>query len=201
MTTDAMDRRNFCAAMGASALAFGGLAMNATTAEAAPAAEWDMTWVDRLTAKYRVVFDTPDLNDGTVFDNVSVFLSGYKEVYQAADADLQPVVVLRARGVHLAFNDALWEKYKLGEELKTGANKNPYLGRLANLRQRNAILLGCNLAASYYARGMASRAGADFNTVFNEVKANLAPGVILMPSGVFATIRAQQAGCWFMKSA
>jgi hypothetical protein len=37
---------------------------------------WDLTWADRLTAKYRAVFDSPDINDGTVFVNAFVFASG-----------------------------------------------------------------------------------------------------------------------------
>jgi len=33
-----------------------------------------------------------------------------------------------------------------------------------------------------------------------DIYANFVPGTIVMPSGVFATVRAQQAGCSFMKS-
>src|SRR5688500_9475427 len=59
------------------------------------AAEWDLTWIDRLTGKYRTVFDAPEINDGTVFTNATVFMMGFREVYNATDADMQAVLVMR----------------------------------------------------------------------------------------------------------
>jgi hypothetical protein len=35
--------------------------------------------------------------------------------------------------------------------------------------------------------------------VQSEVRAGLVPGAILMPTGVFALVRAQNAGCAYMK--
>lgn len=166
-------------------------------------AEWDLSWIDRLTGKYRCVFDSPDINEGTVFVNATVFMSGFQEVYGVTDADTQAVLVLRHIGVHLAFNDMLWEKYGLGTELKQPGSpkQNPYTADLARLRGRGATIIACSLAANRQAGVIARRVGADVAAVRAEVLANLVPGAILMPSGVFATIRAQQAGCSFMKSA
>ena len=166
-------------------------------------AEWDLTWIDRLTGKYRAVFDSPDINEGTVFTNAQVFLMGFSEVYKASDADMQPVLVLRHHGVHLAFNDAMWEKYAVAESLKlpVGDKKNPYTSQISALRDRGAMFLVCNLAANRQAGTIARRIGADVATVRADIYANFIPGAILQHSGVFATIRAQQAGCSFMKSA
>ena len=36
--------------------------------------------------------------------------------------------------------------------------------------------------------------------IFEELKANLVPGMILQPNGVYAVLRAQEAGCAFMRS-
>lgn len=165
-------------------------------------AEWDLSWIDRLTGKYRTVFDAPEINDGTVFTNVSVFMMGFKEVYNASDADMQAVIVMRHHGIPLAFNDAMWEKYGFGTENKVanGEKKNPWTNEMATLRGRGATLLACNLAANRQARDLAKRLSVDVETVKTDLFANLVPGVILQPSGVFATIRAQQAGCSFMKS-
>jgi hypothetical protein len=40
----------------------------------------------------------------------------------------------------------------------------------------------------------------DQKTVYADLKANMVPGATLMPTGVFATLMAQDAGCAFMKS-
>jgi hypothetical protein len=154
-------RRNFLSdvTIGATgAVALAALMRDEARAEAlpplAPAAEWDLTWVDRLTAKHRVVFDAPEINDGTVFTNATVFMMSFAEVYKATDADMQAVLVMRHNGV----------------------------------------------AAARRAREIARRVGADPETVRADIYANLVPGVIMQHSGVFATVRAQQAGCAFMKS-
>lgn len=176
---------------------------HASDQPAVSAAEWDLTWIDRLTGMYRTVFDAPEVNDGMVFTNASVFMMGFKEVYNASDADMQAVLVLRHRGVVLAFNDAMWEKYGIGTELKipNAEKKNPWTGEMATLRGRGATLLACNLAANRQAREIAKRIGEEPEKVRADIFANFVPGVIVQPSGVFATIRAQQAGCAFMKSA
>lgn len=204
-----VNRRDFLAdvALGAGG-ALGLSAMIPTEASAAPAApvaaeaEWDLTWIDRLTGKYRTVFDAPEINDGTVFTNATVFMMSYAEVYKASDADMQAVLVLRHGAVPLAFNDRVWEKYGVGTELKipNSEKKNPWTGELATLHGRGAILLACSLAANRRAREIARRVGQSYETVRADIYANLIPGVIVQHSGVFATIRAQQAGCAFMKS-
>ena len=203
-------RRNFLTDLAVGAT--GAVALTALTSDpalaagvspaAAAAAEWDLTWIDRLTGKYRTVFDAPEVNEGTVFTNAQVFQMGFKEVYDATDADMQAVLVLRHRGVVMAFNDAMWEKYGLGAESKIpGAEKvNPFTREMANLKNRGAIFLACNLAASRRSREIAQRLGLNADEVKKELDANLIPGVIMQTSGVFATIRAQQAGCSFMKS-
>jgi intracellular sulfur oxidation DsrE/DsrF family protein len=170
---------------------------------AGTAAEWDMSWAERLTGKYRTVFDSPEINDGTVFTNASVFMNGFAEVYKAADADAQAVIVMRHRGVYLAFNDAMWEKYGIGADLKVpnAEKRNPWTSEIAALKTRGATLIACNLAANRRAMEIAQRVGADRQQVHDDLYANFVPGTIVMPSGVFATIRAQQAGCAFLKSA
>jgi hypothetical protein len=165
-------------------------------------AEWDLSWIERMTGKYRTVFDAPAINDGTAFTNATVFMMGFKEVYNASDVDMQAVIVMRHQGIPLAFNDAMWEKYGIGAEQKVpnGDKKNPWTAEMATLRGRGATLLACNLAANRLVRETAKRMTADQEVVKTDMFANLIPGVILQPSGVFATIRAQQAGCSFMKS-
>src|SRR5215207_2813808 len=94
-------RRNFLSdlAVGATgAVALSALSSDpALAAEGSPAAaaEWDLTWIDRLTGKYRTVFDAPEVNEGTVFTNATVFMMGFKDVYTASDADMQAVIVMR----------------------------------------------------------------------------------------------------------
>jgi hypothetical protein len=100
-----------------------------------PQGGWDMSWVDRVERlKHRQVFDVPELSNGVVFNNVSVYLRGFAEVYKTTDADMGVVVVFRHQAVPGVLNDDMWKRLKLGENTKikdsaTGefALRNPYL--------------------------------------------------------------------------
>jgi hypothetical protein len=71
---------------------------------------------------------------------------------------------------------------------------------LAWLASHGHVLLGCDLATRGYAEIIAERAKTDSQVVYEELKANLVPGVILQPTGVYAVHRAQEAGCTYIRS-
>ena len=73
-----------------------------------------------------------------------------------------------------------------------------YLG--LHVLARGVIFVGCDMAT----RGFSSRAAAAAKRtpqqVYDDIRANLVPGATLMPTGVFATLMAQEAGCSLMRS-
>src|SRR2546429_379734 len=66
---------------------------------------------------------------------------------------------------------------------------------------RGATLLVCNIAAMNWAARLAQKLERDVEETRNQVRNGLVPGAILVPSGIFALIRAQNAGCAFMRGA
>lgn len=225
-------RREFLGHLAVTAAALASAAcaptLAATATEPAPAPRpstppapihWDDSWVARLTAKHKAVFDSPAISDGLALGQAFLYMRGYQEMYQATDADVQAVIVMRHAGLPLALGDALWDKYEIGKMLKVTdpatdkpARRNPFYkvdprdknafagGTLDALHERGAILLGCNLAAMGFAERLAQKTNADVAAVREEVRSGLVPGARLMPSGIFAVIRAQEAGCCFMRS-
>lgn len=137
------NRRRFIASVaGGTAALAAGLSASRLLAQqppgtSAPPAQggWDMSWVDRVErAKHRQVFDVPELADGLVFANVSVYLRGFAEVYKTVDADMGVVIVFRHQAVPGVLNDDMWTRLKLGERTKVKdpatsefALRNPYL--------------------------------------------------------------------------
>jgi len=69
---------------------------------------------------------------------------------------------------------------------------------LESLHGRGLISLVCNVALGNWARGRAERTKRDPESVVAEARANLIPGAILVPSGIYGLIRAQNAGCAYM---
>ena len=201
--------------------ATGGATMAApspTSAAAAPR-KWDDAWATRLTAKHRAVFDAPEVADGMALFNAYVYMRSFGEVYGAADGEIQAVLVARHRAVPLMLGDAMWERYELGKAVrlrdeKTGkwARRNPFAVSdpadtnampglsLAALHERGALLLVCNLALGNLAGRLAAKTKQDAASVRAELRGALLPGVEIVPSGVFAVMRAQEAGCNYMRS-
>lgn len=220
-------RRTFIAnvASGASALAAVGLGAGTVLAQgtppAAPQGGWDVSWVDRVQrAKHKMVFDSPGIADGMALINAVTWLNGYRDVYQTSDADMAAVVVFRHKGLPVALNDDMWARLKLGEDEKvkdpaTGetATRNPFASAKAgdnsggmpdsmvdSLLKRGVIVLACNLALMRHAGALAKAEGITREQAQQALIAAVLPGVIRMPSGVFATSRAQEAGCVFLRS-
>jgi hypothetical protein len=221
-------RRQFITnvAGGASAIAAVGLNARALFAQGVPSSEpqggWDMSWLDRVQrAKHRQVFDAPAIAEGMALNNVMVWLNGYREVYKTTDADMAAVLVFRHRGVPMVLNDDMWARLKLADDDKlkdptTGepTRRNPFIklkaddkdlmtfpeGGLDSLMARGAIVLCCNLALMRMAGMLAKADGIPRDQAQQAMMDAVLPGVIRMPSGVFATSRAEEAGCLFMRS-
>jgi hypothetical protein len=183
---------------------------------------WDDSWFARLTAKHKAVFDSPAIEDGAVVFQATGYIRGMRDATAAGENDVQTVVVIRHEAIPMVFNDAMWAKYGLGKEVKVKdypsqkwATRNPFATSapstnktssdrpqptLAWLASHGHVLLGCDLATRGCAGTIASRTKADMHTVYEELKANLIPGVILQPTGVYAVHRAQEAGCTYIRS-
>jgi len=174
----------------------------------APASKtvFDDSWVQRLTAKHKAVFDSPEIQGGVAIYQAQLWASGFKEMYNLADSDTQAVLVLRHAAVPMVFNDAMWTKYQIGKLRKVKddhdawATVNPYTKMLADAHDKGWIILGCNLAAMGVSATIARENKLDVESVRKEIRSNLVPGALLMPSGIFAVHRAQEAGCTSMRS-
>lgn len=209
----------------ASLLAAGSVAvagsLEAQGAPAAPQAQgtWDMSWAAKVTGKYRMVYDAPEIAGGVVLHQARSFLAGYTTVFGLTDADVTAVIVARHAGVPLVLNDSIWADAPWGEkeQLKdpvTGeiTKKNPFVnipagasyavtwadGSLDKLIARGVIVLACDLALGNAAGQLANRRKIPFQDARKLVNEALIPGVIRMPSGIFATSHAQQLGCGMM---
>jgi hypothetical protein len=185
---------------------------------------WDMSWVDRVTGTYRQVFDAPEIEEGTVLHQARVFMSGFSDVYGTKDSEFSAVMVIRHAAIPIVANDRLWDELELGREFKLkdpvsgkAARRNPFLnantpkdakfpllwpdGGLDTLIQRGAIALACNLALFRLVSMIAKRDKIESKPARDKALANLIPGVVVQPSGIFAVARAQQAGCHYIRSA
>jgi intracellular sulfur oxidation DsrE/DsrF family protein len=190
---------------------------------AAEAPRFDDSWTARVrAARHKAVFDAPEVRDGTPLFQAVVYRQGYKQALGVDPAEVVPVVVLRHTATVLVLDDAVWAKYpvaRFADVRAPGAKKkapfptvNPYSRphapaeqeyaeyMLSGLLASGVVVLACDRAFQGITAALASRVGAPVDAVRADARAGLMPGVILQPSGVYATLRAQEAGCTFMRS-
>ncbi len=183
-----------------------------------PPLKFDDTWTARVTGRYRAVFDSPEIEDGTAIFNAYTFMQGFESMYGVRDADVNAVIVVRHSAIPMAFDDAIWDRYALGAFTKVKepgterwARRNPFWKAapgdeqdadftLEALEKRGAVVLACALATHGMASILAKRSHEKADAVFDELRRHLVPGVQLQPSGIFAAIRAQEAGCHYIRS-
>jgi len=211
-------RRDFLAQLGAFAAAATLDRDELHAAAEASQGPWDTSWLNRLAlAQFRVVFNASEVSDGDVLSHAASFFDDFNTVHGTTDQQTKPVIVFRRLGTPMSFNDILWQRYAIGEDLKIkDPNRHAFATRnvfwkprdgasgwevemaLEALQRRGLISLVCNVAVGNWATQMARRYQRDPETVKAEARANLIPGAILVPSGIYALIRAQNAGCAYM---
>jgi hypothetical protein len=205
-------RRGFLGSIAAAAAAVGlsGALPSRLAAETAPGersldAALD-AWFGKIKGKHKMIFDAPEPNSGLVAIWPRVYLNTMAATYPG---ETTAVVILRHGALPLAFGDALWAKYSLGEMfgIKDGdvpAKRNPYatitglpipgLG-IAELLKSGVLVGACDVALTIYSSGAAKKMGLDPDAVKKEWIAGVLPGVQVVPSGVLGVARAQELGC------
>jgi hypothetical protein len=175
---------------------------------------WDMSWVGRVNGKHRAVFDSPEIHDGAGLFRAFLWRDEVKEVYGGELADASAVLVIRHAAIPLVMNDEFWGRYEVGKRVKM---KNPATRRwfttnpirvsppgmppqfarynLDTFVSEGGIVLGCGVAFHEIVGSVAERDKISEDEADRRAREHLLPGIILQPSGVFAVLSAQEAGC------
>jgi hypothetical protein len=175
---------------------------------------WDMSWVGRVTGKRRAVFDSPEISEGAGLFRAFLWRDQVKEVYGEGVADSSAVLVIRHVAIPLVMNDEFWGRYEIGKrvKLKNPATRHwfttnpvrvtppgvpPQFARynLENFLSEGGIVLGCDVAFQEIVGTIAQRDRLSQEDADKRAREHLLPGIILQPSGVFAVLTAQEAGC------
>ena len=178
-----------------------------------PRAPWNDAWLEKLTGKHKQFFDTLQPNDGFSLAFAMYFLELNHDVYGLPDSQITAVVGLRHFAMPMALPDALWERYRIGENMQisdrtTGgpATRNPFLHRdgvptpgadITTLMQRGVLFTVCNVALTALSARMASNAGVSADAAKAEWTKSIVPGMFLVPVGVMAVNLAQERGCTY----
>jgi len=170
-------------------------------------------WLDGLKAKHRQFFDTPAPAGGIPLVHVMNYYDTYNKAFGVKDTDIDAVLTFYGSTTFHGLSDAVWAKYNLGEFLEivdpaTGkpATANPWrsapvvLGMtlpqasIESLQKRGGTFIICNNALQIFSGLLAKKRNLDATAVYEDLKANILPGVELVPGMVVAVEQAQRAG-------
>ena len=228
--TEGTPRRSFLGRiLGAAAVALPFAGTRAVEAQAPAAAE---DWMKEVKGTHRCLFDFPQHKNGVPLLHILNYLNTYKEAYKAGAGQVGAVGTFYSIGpqasMSLAFNDAMWTKYKLGEylSLKDAAGKPytrnvffrptkddlhllmaamqtptipafgesmPALG-IESLQKMGTKFLLCANALGGWCLELEARGKGKAADIEKELRANLLPGVTIVPAMVIAIEQSQAAG-------
>jgi hypothetical protein len=172
-------------------------------------------WFKNIKGKHRIVYDGSTSDVTSIIWNWAFYTSNNQT--GSNDDDITAMTVLRHNGLPYAFNDEIWEKYKVGELFGINDNNTgtlslrntvyepqgkdfPPLGidGIKKLQERGALFCACDLATKVHSGRAARKMNMDPTEAYNDWINGLLPGIQLVPSGVWALGRAQENGCGYI---
>ena len=217
-------RRDFLGWLGGASI-LGGGALAPTSAGPSAASEhpapvtdkWDMSWTERINGRFRAVFDAPEISEGAAIFRAVAWGDMYKEVYGTERSEMSPVLVLRHAAIPLVMSNDYWELDGVGKGLKLKdangrkwATTNPVSAgstsptdpkakySLEGFLAGGGIVLACNWAFGRLVADLAKRDKLEPAAARTKALGLVIPGVVLQPNGIFAALRAQEAGCRYV---
>ena len=186
--------------------------IEARSREAALTASND-AWLDALKGKHRQLFYFPAAGGGIPLVHILNYYETYNKAYGVADKDINAIGTFYGGVTFYGLNDAVWTKYRIGEFLETNDPKtgkpaliNPWrtepvvLGMnlasasIESLQKRGATFILCNNALTIFSGMLAKARNLPADQVYADLKANILPGVTLVPGMVVAIEKAQERG-------
>lgn len=188
---------------------------------AQPPGPYDLTWPSLLTGAHKALFDVAAMESGRGVWRATIWENQYKQHLGIAAADLSSVMVVRGPAIALVMQQRFWDRYGVGKALKVvhpltdkAIDTNPALlsstrGEVAaqfdemaldRYIARGRVALACDLAFREIVDMVAKADGLPAAAARERAVADILPGVKLQPSGIFAVVRAQEAGAQYVRS-
>jgi len=228
--------RAFAAAAAAAAASVGAVRDAAAQAPAAAASGPD-AWIREVKGTHRCLFDFPQHKNGFPQLHILNYLNTYGQAYKTIAGQVGAVGTFYSIGtqssIPLAFTDAMWAKYRLGEytglkdasgaaytrnvlyrptkndaHLLMQAAQTPNIPALAeampalgieSLQKMGAKFLLCNNAFGAWMLELEARGKGKAADLEKDFRANVLPGVTIVPAMVIAIEKAQAAGIRYQR--
>jgi intracellular sulfur oxidation DsrE/DsrF family protein len=211
-------RRGFLARLAAAAGAASATFALPDVADAQTQAHDLDKWIDDFKGRHKQLFDFVSKQHISEMQYANNFLNSSTNDYGYKDSESSLLYCLRHEATPYAYNDAMWQKYRIGEVIDVAAPRggrggepgapadsaapkatsNPMTGMITALASRGVHFGACALATGRYSGMFARKVGASQADVRADLAANLIPNGRLVPSGVVFVNRAQEKGFTYL---
>ena len=198
--------RGFIASVGAMA----GASLVPEISEASQAPQgWDLSFVDRFNGKHKQVFDLMDTNLALIV--VKNWLDAWESVYGLKHPEVNAIAGIAGKGMAINMSDAVYEKFPIGQVFGINdpatnqpARRNQWLAGdgpgpargagVKPLQDRGVLFWMCNNALNNIAGRVANAVQRPQPEVYQELRAGLNPGVIVVPAHTMLVGIVQEKG-------
>lgn len=178
-------------------------------------------WMAELTAPHRTAFDTAAHKNGKPLAQAKNYLDAWRDAFKVSEKDINLVIGVHGEGIPFVMNDALWTRFKIGEqyEVTDGSTKGPATlncftmshatsaglvtpeQTVEALQKRGVRFLICTNTIAGATKKLAAAGLGTAEEIKPAIIAGLLPGVIIVPSMVVALTQLQERGVKYTKIA
>jgi intracellular sulfur oxidation DsrE/DsrF family protein len=178
----------------------------------------DEKWLSTLTRKHRVAFDVETHKSGNALIQGRNYLDDWRDAFGVPEQNINLVMAVRGTGIPIVLNDALWQRFKLGEQYgiadpvtRSPGTRNPFIasnvqaGGLVDatatveaLRKRGVLFLVCHNTVEGATKKLSTAGFGTADEVRSAILGGILPGVVLVPAMVIAFTEMQERGVGYV---
>jgi hypothetical protein len=178
----------------------------------------DDAWLRRLTGKHRTMFDVEKHRNGHALGQAASMLEVWRRDYHLEAPNVNLVFGARGTGIPMLLSDALWARYRLGEQydvVKPGTKEpfqvNPFSAANAQaaglvtteqtvetLQQRGVLFLACRNTIAAASKRLAAAGLGAAEEVQRTLEGGLLPSVVLVPAMLIAFTNMHEKGVTYV---
>lgn len=178
----------------------------------------DESWLSTLNRKHRIAFDVETHKYGNALAQGKNYLNNWRDAFGVPETQINLVMAVRGTGIPLVLNDALWQKFHLGEQYaitdpvtKAPGARNLFIksnivpGGLVDtessveaLQKRGVLFLVCRNTVEGATKKLSAAGLGTPTEVRSSILGGIIPGVLLVPAMVIAFTEMQERGIGYV---
>ena len=189
----------------------------AADADASPGDDW----MNELKGKHRTVFDMSAHGNGKPLTQAKNYLDAWRDAFKVPESDLNLVFGIHGNAIPVVLTDALWARYKIGEQYeivdtgtKAAGVRNVFTQANATasglvtpeqsvegLQKRGVRFIVCMNTIAGATKKLAAAGLGSPDEIRSALMGGMLPGVITVPAMVVALTQLQERGVQYVKIA